>query len=126
MSILTSRPRRFAAWHNFKRPLITDPPAYSLPDIYSGSDLYGEVLLKYPLAEHAVPAMQDSAFRAISRFRVILNDAGKQAWSSPGCPSQVTLESAWELKARLGGWFEELPEPLTARNVVLPCHLKIQ
>ena len=126
MTPLTFSRQRFVTWHNFKQPLIEDPPAHPLPDIHGEIDLFGDILLKYPLAEHAVPAMQAPALRAISRFRVIMNEAGKLAWSSPGSSSRITLQSALDLKSRLDEWYEGLPEPLAAKNIVLPCHLKLQ
>ncbi|RYP19655.1 hypothetical protein DL765_003248 [Monosporascus sp. GIB2] len=91
----------FAAYHNFQPPYLPEPPAHPLPGIVHASGNDGEILLNYPSAKQPVSAFHSVAFRAMSRFRMIMNDVGKQSWASPKGHSGMTFAVALGLKLRL-------------------------
>jgi hypothetical protein len=114
---------RMVAFSFMFAPLISEPPSYALPDPSDGAQWYGEVWLKYPLAQSLAPSYFGHVLRARSQFRIIMNDYCQTAYSKG---STVALEKANEFHLRLKDWHDALPEPLTPKRIVLPGHLHLQ
>ncbi|KAI0884524.1 uncharacterized protein GGS22DRAFT_188736 [Annulohypoxylon maeteangense] len=114
-----------ATFHTFKLPIIIDPPNRPLPDADEEPAYYGEILVKYPLGQEPIRVHYGSMFKAVSQFRIILNEITKASFSFSRTYSPISLEAAIRFRSRLLTWYEDLPEPLQARHIVLPCHLKI-
>ncbi|KAL6699759.1 hypothetical protein J3F84DRAFT_361663 [Trichoderma pleuroticola] len=104
------------------KPLLKEPPNWTLPDPSQDGNWYGEIWLKYPLTNTLSPSYFGSVFRAKSHFRIIMNDFCCTAYSEG---SQVTIEKAYELLKRLKHWYDGLPGPLQPRTIVLPTHLQL-
>ncbi|KAL7624724.1 hypothetical protein AAE478_006295 [Parahypoxylon ruwenzoriense] len=115
----------FATFHTFQPPIIKDPPTRPLPEVDDTLAYYGEIWMKYPLAQEPIPIYNGLVFRAISQFRVIMNEITKLSFGLPKSFSRMSLEAALGFRARLLAWYENLPEPLQARNIALPSHLKL-
>ncbi|KAI1449337.1 hypothetical protein F5Y02DRAFT_413848 [Annulohypoxylon stygium] len=114
-----------STFHTFQPPIIEDPPNRPLPDADEEPSYYGEILVKYPLGQEPVRIHNGSVFRAISQFRILLNEITKSSFGSSRAYRPVPFEAAMQFRSRLLTWYEDLPEPLQARHIVLPCHLKI-
>ncbi|KAI1213704.1 uncharacterized protein F4807DRAFT_449741 [Annulohypoxylon truncatum] len=112
-------------FHTFQPPVINDPPSRPLPDVDEEPAYYGEILVKYPFGKEPVRIYNGSVFKAISQFRVILNDITKSFFNPSRTYSPISFEAAIEFRSKLRIWYEDLPQPLQARHIVLPCHLKI-
>ncbi|RYP54262.1 hypothetical protein DL768_000836 [Monosporascus sp. mg162] len=91
----------FAAYHNFQPPYLPEPPAHPLPGLVHESGNDDEILLNYPFAKQPASAFHSAAFRAMSRFCMMMNDVGKQSWASPRGYSGMTYAVASGLKLRL-------------------------
>ncbi|KAH8666968.1 hypothetical protein BX600DRAFT_511851 [Xylariales sp. PMI_506] len=108
---------------NFMQPpLLKSPPYEPLPDPSEDPSWYGEIWLKYPLSQSLVPSYFGHVFQSRCQFRVIMNDFCHAAFSTSQTHS---FEKADELHSRLKIWFDRLPEPLSARAIVLPGHLQL-
>ncbi|CCE33506.1 related to nitrate assimilation regulatory protein nirA [Claviceps purpurea 20.1] len=104
-------------------PLFEEPPQWPLPDpSHSGPSWYGEIWLKYPLDSTLSPCSFAHVIRSRCRFRVIMNDFCKAAYSER---KDMSLERADQLHARLRHWYDTLPEPLQPKSIVLPGHLQL-
>ncbi|KAI2777167.1 hypothetical protein F4815DRAFT_495498 [Daldinia loculata] len=114
-----------ATFHTFQPPLVKDPPNRPLPDIDDTSAFYGEIWVKYPLSRDPVPVFNGLVFRAISQFRVIMNEITALSFSHPRDFNRMSLNAAIEFRARLATWYENLPKPLQAQDAAMPSHLKI-
>ncbi|KAI1759115.1 hypothetical protein GGR53DRAFT_524115 [Hypoxylon sp. FL1150] len=111
----------FAAFHTFQPPTLKIPPARPLPEVED----YGEIWVKYPHGREPIPMFNSLVFRAVSEFRVIMNDITRLSYSRPKCFDRMSLDAAIVYRSRLLAWYDSLPGPLQARNIALPCHLKI-
>ncbi|KAI1097578.1 hypothetical protein F4804DRAFT_347071 [Jackrogersella minutella] len=114
-----------ATFHTFQPPIMKDPPTRPLPDADNASAYCGEIWVKYPLGQEPIPIHNGFVFRAISQFRVIMNEITSLSFSSPRFFKQMSFHAALKFRSRLLEWYEILPEPLQSRNIALPCHLKI-
>ncbi|KAI0381668.1 hypothetical protein F5Y04DRAFT_288489 [Hypomontagnella monticulosa] len=114
-----------ATFHTFQPPLVKDPPTRPLPNLDDAAAYYGEIWVKYPLGHDPVPIFNGLGFRAISQFRVIMNEITALSYTEPRNFNRMSLNTAIEFRSRLIHWYEGLPEPLRAHNAVLPSHLKI-
>ncbi|KAG5956742.1 hypothetical protein E4U58_006433 [Claviceps cyperi] len=104
-------------------PQFEEPPQWPLPDpLHSGPSWYGEIWLKYPLDSTLSPCSFAHVIRSRCRFRVIMNDFCKAAYSER---KGMSLERADQLHARLRHWYDTLPEPLQPKSIVLPGHLQL-
>ncbi|KAI1479411.1 hypothetical protein F4774DRAFT_381918 [Daldinia eschscholtzii] len=114
-----------ASFHTFQPPLVKDPPNRPLPNFDEISAFYGETFVKYPLGHDSIPIFNGLVFRAISQFRVIMNEITALSFSRPRNFTRMSLSAAIEFRSRLLVWYETLPEPLRAENAVMPSHLKM-
>ncbi|KAI0161186.1 hypothetical protein GGR52DRAFT_164583 [Hypoxylon sp. FL1284] len=114
-----------AAFHTFQPPILKDPPARPLPEVDDAAEYYGEIWVKYPLGRQPIPMLNGLVFRAVSGFRVIMNEITISSFASPKSFSRMSLDTAIGYRSRLLAWYGNLPEPLRARNIALPSHLKI-
>ncbi|KAI1381121.1 hypothetical protein F4677DRAFT_460363 [Hypoxylon crocopeplum] len=114
-----------ATFHTFQPPIIKDPPARPLPDIDDAAAYFGEIWVKYPLGRELIPLLNGPVFRAISQFRVIMNEITAVSFSQPKTFKRMSLSAAIGCRSRLLAWYEDLPEPLQAQNIALPSHMKI-
>ncbi|KAK4216924.1 hypothetical protein QBC37DRAFT_78044 [Rhypophila decipiens] len=115
-----------ASFYFFREPLIRDPPETPLPDPDANPTWYGEVLLRYPAVGTIVPMHHGHTFSAVVALRTILIDISFKAFSGTGRSHQVlTWEEANMFRRRLENLFESLPEALSPRRMVFPCHMKL-
>ncbi|PVH93022.1 hypothetical protein DM02DRAFT_697757 [Periconia macrospinosa] len=97
------------AWQLTRRPFLTKPPKFSLPDP-SVNSAY----------ETLSPTYYGHAFRAMTNFRVILGEICSASFSTG---SKITAKQAMALVNRLTAWYKNLPIPLRPGKIVLPIHL---
>ncbi|KAI2615137.1 hypothetical protein GGR54DRAFT_642636 [Hypoxylon sp. NC1633] len=114
-----------ATFHTFQPPILKDPPSRALPDADEATAFYGEIRVKYPLGRESIPTHNGQVFRAVSMFRVIMNEITQVSFSQPRTFSRMSLGAAIDFRARLLTWYDDLPQPLQARNIALPSQLKI-
>ncbi|KAI1135321.1 hypothetical protein F5Y05DRAFT_421511 [Hypoxylon sp. FL0543] len=114
-----------ATFHTFQPPVIKDPPTRPLLEIEDVSAYFGEIWVKYPLSREPVRIYNGLLFRAICQFRVIMNEITIQSFMRPRSFHRMSLGAAIDFRARLLAWYEDLPEPLQARNAAIPAHLKL-
>jgi hypothetical protein len=114
--------------YHFALPvLLREPPTVELPDPAVRPDWYGEVWLRYPLVQRPIPTHQALFFRETVGLRWILYDFTRESRGDSGSvESKLTLGQAMACHARMVAWYKNLPEPLVARNIVFPSHLKLQ
>ncbi|KAI2625433.1 hypothetical protein GGS26DRAFT_600127 [Hypomontagnella submonticulosa] len=115
----------YTTFHTFQPPLIKHPPTRPLPGLDDAAAYYGEIWVKYPLGRNPVPIFNGLGFRAISQFRVIMNEITALSYTQPRAFNRMSLDTAVRFRSKLQDWYESLPEPLCARNAALPSHLKI-
>ena len=104
-------------------PLIKEPPKWALPDPAEDVFWYGEVWVNYPLNRGLSPSYMGEVIRARSNFRIIMNKFCDMAYSEG---STVDLYLAHHFRERLEGWYNNLPESLTPKRIVLPGQLQLQ
>lgn len=111
-------------FHMFRTPMLQDPPSHELPSPEHDATFFGEIHVRYPNSQPQIDIYHGHVFRAVSRFRVILNAVGQEIYSGEGNRlSSGKLHHYWKSIAL---WYEALPQCLTPEEIVLPCHLKIQ
>ena len=104
-------------------PILTKPPEEPLPDPSKDSRWYGEIWVKYPMSQSLSPIYFGQVFKAKCRFRIIMSEFCSAAYSNG---VGVTLDKANSFYARLKTWYDDLPGPLSPKNIVLPAHLQLQ
>ncbi|KAI0142576.1 hypothetical protein F4776DRAFT_612622 [Hypoxylon sp. NC0597] len=114
-----------ATFHTFQPPIMKEPPTRPLPDLDEASEYFGEIWVKYPLGREPIPIHNGLVFRAICQLRVIMNEITILSFDHPRSFNRMPLNSAIEFRSRLLAWYEDLPEPLHARNAAIPSHLKL-
>ena len=114
----------------YRPPLIASPPEEPLPSHVDAPLLCPELWVKYGASDHEPPAPCHfgSSFIAIAEFRVIMNEVARQSFpvARNGVFPGFRLEETLRYYMQLYAWFDNLPEALSARHAILPCHLKIQ
>lgn len=121
---LLRRQHSLQCYHAFRLPLLPDPPLHPLPDPDKDPSFYGEIHVRYPESQGQVETNNGHVFRAMSRFRVILNTVGSETLGSEA--RRLPLQRAFLVQQELGSWYDNLPDCLTAEKIALPSHLKIQ
>lgn len=107
-------------FHFFQEPLLSEPPVAPLTvDI-------GELWVRYPQAPDPWPIHHGHVFRAIARFRTIMNEAGNRSFGPGKSKGPMTLEEAMVFREKLVNWLQSLPSPLAPNNLALPTSLKLQ
>ncbi|KAI9150215.1 Nitrogen assimilation transcription factor nirA [Paramyrothecium foliicola] len=116
-------PLRF---HFYRAPLLAVPPKEPLPDYKDARSSYGELYCKYPGSDDLVSFHHGCTTKAISEFRVIMNDISVRLFSDvPLRRPPLSLEETLGFRSRFLDWYVNLPPPLSAQCAVLPSHLKI-
>ncbi|KAI1071540.1 hypothetical protein LB507_005250, partial [Fusarium sp. FIESC RH6] len=127
------RGREYTAWalYNWEtlsafsfifRPLIKEPPIWKLPDPSKDSLWYGEIWVNYPLNHGLSPLHLGEVIRARSQFRIIMNEYSDIAYTAG---SKVEIYLAHHFRRRMENWYNNLPESLTPKRIVLPGQLQI-
>lgn len=114
-----------ACFQFFRTPLLKEPPEWALSDPSTDASWYGETWVKYPLSEELLSTNHSHVFYSIAQFRVILNEIANQSFGHSGSRKGLSLEETYKYSLRLEEWFQNLAEPLSAKNVVLPSQLKL-
>jgi hypothetical protein len=110
----------------FEPPLIHTPPDIPLPDPSADPEWYGEMWIKYPMNQKLLPTYFGYLFKAKADFRVIMNDIALHYFGKSESTPKLNLQKVKGFHSRLRNWYDKLPEPLTARRIVLPSHLMLQ
>ncbi|KAF4445635.1 hypothetical protein F53441_10635 [Fusarium austroafricanum] len=127
------RGRQHAAWamYNWEAlsafsfmlsPLIKEPPRWPLPDPAKDPSWYGEIWVNYPLNHGLSPMYLGEVIRARSQFRIIMNEFCDAAYSEG---SKVDINLAYQFLEQTEEWYNNLPESLTPRKIVLPGQLQL-
>ncbi|KAM0188465.1 hypothetical protein ACHAPI_010571 [Fusarium lateritium] len=128
--------RNFTAWTLFvsqsiftfgfyRAPLLDGPPTVELPDPLKDPQWYGELWFRYPLNATLHPSNFGQYFKARIDYEKIMNDRGKRLFASTRKIEALSATETAEFYLRFRTWFDQLPEPLSPRNVVLPSALKL-
>ena len=97
-----------------------------LPDLTTDPQWYGEIWLQYPLSQKIWPMHLSYVRKAVIDLRIIMNDVAFEFFSGPEPQKGVPLKTVFDFKSRLDSWFHTLPDLLTSRMIVLPCHFVFQ
>ena len=124
--IKSNGPASLLCFHIFRSPLLTECPAEPLPAASKAQIYQGEIWTRYPLAQSLEPTQNGVSFKAIAELRTIMNNIACCSFRHEEKVRAVPLARAREFFNELQAWYDDLPESLTPRNIVLPCHLKIQ
>jgi hypothetical protein len=111
------------AWYFHKEPILHRPPKADLPEMRSQRTWYTEVWLRYPADQYATPSHYGLFFRAMSQFRIILNEVCHAAFSEG---SEITADHTRAFGRRLTEWYDQLPTALFPKYIVLPAHFLLQ
>ncbi|KAI1417867.1 hypothetical protein F5Y13DRAFT_32660 [Hypoxylon sp. FL1857] len=114
-----------ATFHTFQPPIIKDPPSRPPPDLDDISPHFGDIWVKYPLSREPIRIYNGLVFRAICKFRVIMNEISGISFNQPRSFNRMPLSAAINFRSRLLAWYADLPEPLQARHAAIPSHLKL-
>ncbi|KAL2261349.1 hypothetical protein VTK26DRAFT_4346 [Humicola hyalothermophila] len=112
------------SYHYLEPPLLTEAPKPPLPDPSAQPQWYGELWIKYPLTQSLVPTCHGHLFKAKADFWAIMNDFLLLRFPHHRSPTNLSLDQTFGFYNRLQAWLHNLPEPLSARKVVLPQQLK--
>lgn len=122
--IRTNHVTSFCCFHLFKAPLLNTPPKEPLPDPSTSSNWYGEICIRYPRSNQILPVNFGATFRAVSKFRTIMNEVALHTFGTDA--QELSLSHALDYRKQLATWYDELPDQLSAKRIVLPCQLKMQ
>ncbi|KAL7928301.1 putative zinc finger protein [Trichoderma chlorosporum] len=109
----------------FRSPLVHAPPKASLPDPLSFPEWYGDFWIKYPLDQTPSPAHHGHDFKARAELISIINEIALEYFGDDQLQRLRSMESILKYYTKLKAWYDALPEPLTAKQIVLPSHLKL-
>lgn len=102
---------------------MTDPPEDPLPDRHDAPGYFGEIWVKYPLAQIRVPLHHGVTYLVSVGLWMIMTRIAQEVFLNGG---KVSMEQAHRFRGMLIGWHHRLPEILTASNVIMPIHLLLQ
>ncbi|KAL1837226.1 hypothetical protein VTJ49DRAFT_4108 [Mycothermus thermophilus] len=114
-----------SSYHYVKPPPIKAPPMNPLPDPTQQPQWYGELWVRYPLSQFRLPTYHGLLFKAKADFWVILTEFATMAFSDGRTPADLPVGQILECYNKLRAWHDSLPEPLTARKIVMPHQLKL-
>ncbi|KAK3358721.1 hypothetical protein B0T25DRAFT_599547, partial [Lasiosphaeria hispida] len=112
------------SYYFYREPLIKTPPATPLPDPEKDPSWYGEFWLQYPMNSSLFPARHGYTVRTIALLRIILCEIACRAFRGEGGTQTLSWNDIVEFRAKLDRWYQAIPEPISAKNVVFPWHLK--
>jgi hypothetical protein len=124
-NVLTDHGDSLCSYHYVKPPLIREPPESPLPDPLKEPQWYGELWLRYPLSHSRLPTHHGLLFKAKADFWTIMNEVSLLTFSHHRSPSKLPVNQTLQFYNRLRDWLHNLPEPLTAKKIVLPQQLKL-
>ncbi|KAI1064165.1 hypothetical protein LB506_007927 [Fusarium annulatum] len=107
----------------FRPPLITKPPALSLPDAELSPEWYGEVWIQYPHTPTRNRLHVGHKLQAEVYLRHIMNELGGLMFGNSSQP--LALDQIVGIKKKLDGWKDGLPECLQPKHLVFPLHLSL-
>ncbi|KAF1945718.1 hypothetical protein EJ02DRAFT_396085 [Clathrospora elynae] len=113
----------YSCFYLMKPPLARRPPDDTLPDFQHAASFFGEIWVKYPLAQHLVPIHLGQTYLALIRLRIIMNDIAGKALPADNGRSSLGLDQAVRYHTMLFTWFTALPEPLQPHNAAMPNQL---
>ncbi|KAK4450362.1 nitrate assimilation regulatory protein nirA [Podospora aff. communis PSN243] len=109
-------------------PLIRETPKNPLPDPEADPNWYGETRVRYPSSQALVSLNHGHGFKAKAELAIILNSLATRLFEcedeSQG-PAPASSGLVLEYINRMNGWFDSLPQCLTAAEIVFPSQLKI-
>ncbi|KAH8646343.1 hypothetical protein BX600DRAFT_490687 [Xylariales sp. PMI_506] len=129
--------RNFTAWafFNFQSmvcfyfldaPLISTPPMATLPDPSVCQPWYGELWLKYPMAQSLIPVYYGHLFRATAMLRIIANQIARATFEAQSTHENISFEQTTSFYSRLLEWYKGLPSCLSSSRVVFPGQFQLQ
>ncbi|KAK7980988.1 hypothetical protein PG989_013445 [Apiospora arundinis] len=116
------------AWSLFNwqaPPMVDEAPTCPLPNPEVEPDYYGDVRVKFPGSDSATSISNGAVFKAISKFRKIMNEVSQKSFKEPQSSTYITLNDAYDAYDKLQTWYQRLPEALTPDRIALPSHLKL-
>ncbi|KAI8943580.1 hypothetical protein NX059_001576 [Plenodomus lindquistii] len=128
------RAREYTAWalwswnisvdYNFRQTPSLKHPPFRAPDPDMDPSWYAEVYLQYHTSTTLTPVHYGHITKATLDFRLILAEICRLQYTDLES-QQMTQEQFSEILSRLNTWMHDLPTALQAKNVTLPCQLKI-
>lgn len=91
-------------YHNFRPPLVSEAPTCPLPDPDVEPDYYGDVRIKFPGSDSATSISNGAVFKAVSKFRKIMNEVAQKSFKEPQSSTYITLSDAYEAYEKLQTW----------------------
>ncbi|KAF3043722.1 hypothetical protein E8E12_008643 [Didymella heteroderae] len=88
-------------------------------------DFHEEMWLRYPLAQDVVPYHYAHTITARQGLGLIMNNIIFNVRDRPKEAGSLTTSEALDLKARLDMWYDSLPPPMQAANIVFPPQLEV-
>ncbi|KAF4446096.1 Zn(2)-C6 fungal-type DNA-binding domain protein [Fusarium austroafricanum] len=95
-------------------------PICPLPDPNDSLAWYPKVWITYPLSKNPIPIRLGDYFKAITEFRVLLNEIGRFAFPETGTQRKLSFEESWAFYLKLDRWYENLPHSLSSLREALP------
>lgn len=111
------------AFHNFRAPLIREPPATPMPDLDEEPSWYGELWLRYPPSSTLVPMHFGYVYRAQTELRSIANGIACIMFEGQKTARSLPASELARFQKVLDDWYNALPEPIKSHKAVLPCQL---
>ncbi|KAE8847633.1 hypothetical protein PTNB85_01476 [Pyrenophora teres f. teres] len=110
-------------YYYFKPPCLLDIPASALPDVDENPDWYSEITLGYDSDEHTFPIGFGHGMKALCELRVIQNEIATMCFSRSATTKKMPWGAALHIQAKMGAWYEALPDALQPWSVFHPSHL---
>ncbi|KAK0630112.1 hypothetical protein B0T17DRAFT_490691 [Bombardia bombarda] len=112
-------------YHLFRPPLVKKPPESPLPDPVAFPQWYGEIWVRYPLSQSRSSTHHGPLFKAKADMWTIMHDFTLICFRDSASPLKLSMDQILGFYNRLVAWFDNLPEPLTPKNISMPHHLKL-
>lgn len=109
-----------------KPPIVSEPPAMSLPDSSNAHAAIGELYVQYPYAQTLTPVFLSECFRAYVELRVLMTDLLRDRLPDQSRQVHLSLDQALRFRDRLNTWYRNLPLELQVDNLVYPHQIHIQ
>ncbi|KAJ4257973.1 hypothetical protein NW762_008110 [Fusarium torreyae] len=130
------RARTFTAWCLYtwdamqsfylrQEPLIKEPPETPLPDIMADPSWFGEIWVRYPLSDTPVPTHFGHVVKATMDLRSLMHEVASALFKGKGLDENPSPETLNSFRSKLDNLFNQLPEVLSSKNLILPMHLRI-
>ena len=106
--------------------LAKKPPETPLPDPLKHTYWYGEFWVKYPSAQMLFPTHFAQMFYVKAQLWMIAHAIISQSFNDEDNHVKLSVDQVLSFHSKLVNWYNNLPEALQPKNIVMPFQLQLQ